>query len=90
MLVTFEQVFEWFSFLTFSLDFASTACMTADFHFVDRLIFYIVTPLSILFLMCLPTLYAKCRRHPALGKLVDSLMNWSSWLLYLVQCRSHS
>ena len=54
--VDFTGFLEWFSFLKFSLDMPATACLTKDYVFVDRLVFYTSGPLVLLVLMILLSL----------------------------------
>ena len=64
-------------------DIPATTCLS-NFTFLTRLLFYTFSPLALLVLMTLPSLWAKSRRNPALDKLLDRFFHWSSWLLYLV------
>ena len=72
------------SFIHFSIDVPATACLTAEFTFLDRLVMYGISPLLLLALMAIPSLWAQCRHHPAVDELIDRCIQWSFWILYLV------
>ena len=75
--VDFAKVIGWFSFLTFSLEMPATACVTQHFKFIDRLLFYAFAPFALMILISLPSLWAKCRHHPALHELIERAFHWS-------------
>ena len=74
--IDFENIMDWLSFMEFSVELPSIVCLMDDIETLHRLLVYTLSPLVLLALMALPSVYAAIRRHKAVDLVFNRFMSW--------------